>query len=75
MRRNENHSVAGSLWKSAFGLAGTWALVLAQTACGSSSSSTPAIDEGPLVAYLQSISDEVSGDSRYRVVVYDADFA
>jgi hypothetical protein len=52
-------------------LAGT--LVGCQPSSGSSGVSV--VVDAALSAYLQSITDEVSGDSTYHVVVYDADFA
>ncbi|MGB8221192.1 MAG: M48 family metalloprotease [Polyangiales bacterium] len=52
-------------------------VTLALAACDGSggSSGVSVVEDAALSAYLQSIADEVAGDSRYRVVVYDADFA
>ncbi|MBW2214310.1 MAG: VWD domain-containing protein, partial [Deltaproteobacteria bacterium] len=51
------------------------AVVLAACQASSGSSGVSVVDDAALNAYLQSITDEVAGDSTYRVVVYDADFA
>jgi hypothetical protein len=51
------------------------AVVLAACQASSGSSGVSVVDDAALSAYLQSITDEVSGNSTYHVVVYDADFA
>jgi predicted Zn-dependent protease len=61
-------------------LRGTTAMLLAWCTVGCQSSSGPSsdtrvVDNAALVAYLQSLTDEVAGDSSYRVSVYNADFA
>jgi hypothetical protein len=52
-------------------------VAMALAACESSGSTSggSVVDDAALSAYLQSVTDEVAGESTYRVIVYDADFA